>query len=859
MMLRTLPGRFHPEALFRPASVAVIGAETAIGKQVMANLVAGGFSGAILPVGARLKAVGGILAYADVAALPIAPDLAIVATPGEQVGDVMRALGAKGTRAAVVAGDGEGLRGLARETGVRSLGARSFGVAVPGIGLNATRSHIAPRPGRVALVSQSAALCRAVLDWAEPNGVGFSHVVGIGVNDDLGFGRVLDWLSRDGGTGAILLDIRRIKDARAFLSAARAAARLRPVVALRAGMRLQDPTGEADATFIAALQRCGVLCVASLDDLLAAAETLTRAKPVRGEGLAIVTNAIGPAQMAADAALRDGLTLATLAPETLEVLKLKQTSPRPEPVPPGLVHADTGNPASLAETAALLAGAKEVGGIIVVHAPTGAGDEAGIAAIVAAASSVKVPLLVCAMGETTGAGHRRRLAAAGIPAFAAPEHAVRGFLHLVQDRRNRAAARELPPSTVLQFVPDRQAVGRRFAEVRAEGRLTLSQDEAMEVLAAYGVSTVPSRAARSADEAAAIAEGLGFPVVLKRRRVARSDPSARGDLMLDLRDAAGVRAAAALSGGDFECPGFVVQRQIGRARELRVQLGDDPLFGPAFRFGQGGTASDVLNDVAVELPPLNLPLAKGLIARTRVAATLKALHDQPPADVEAVAEALVRISQLVVDFPEIAALDINPLFADPAGAFVADAWLSLRTIGEAGHLAIPPYPAELVGSYEAKGTTFEIRPIRPEDAEAHGAFFLRLPAQDVRYRFFSALRSLSAEQLARLTQVDYEREMAFIAVRAPGETVGVARIVRETDSPEGEFAIAVQPDAKGTGVARHLMERLIAWARQQGMSEVVGQVLADNAPMLAFVRRLGFTLRRMPDEPEIMEARLVLT
>ena len=401
-------------------------------------------------------------------------------------------------------------------------------------------------------------------------------------------------------------------------------------------------------------------------------------------------------------------------------------------------------------------------------------------AIAAAAGTLKVPLLVAAMGETTGAVHRRTLANAGVPVFASPEQAVRGFHHLVQDRRNRAAARELPPRTVLQMVPDRAEVRRAFRRARTAGRGMLTQDEGMAVLASYGVPVVPTRPAMGADDAAYAATLLGFPVALKRRRADRPDPSTKSGLVLDLRDADQVRAAADMlerrrsDRPDGESPGFVVQRQVGRARELQIRVDEDPVFGPIIGFGQGGTAAAFLRDIAVDLPPLNLPLARALIARTRVAATLGALHDQPAANVDAVADTLVRVSQLVVDFPEIAELDINPMFVDADGVLVADAWIRLRGEAEApGRLAIPPYPSELTGTYTANGETLTIRPIRPEDAAAHGEFFRRLSPEDVRYRFFSAMRELSPEQIARLTQIDYEREMAFVAVNdTTGETVG---------------------------------------------------------------------------------------
>ena len=422
-LLRPKPaGRFSPAALFHPDSVAVIGAGTPMGAEVMRNLRDGGFKGAVLPVDPTLRAVAGVLAYPAVADLPVAPDLAVLADAGG-VAAALPALAARGCFAAVVLTEFDGLAELARRTGVRALGPDSFGLAIPGLGLNASRAHLTPTAGRLALVSQSASLCRAVLDWAGPNGVGFSHIIGIGDNADLGFGTALDWLSRDPGTGAILLDLRRIKNRRAFISAARAASRLRPVVAIRPGGRLLDPSGTGELAFEAALRRAGVLCVSRLEDLLAVAETLSHARPARGETLAIVTNSISAGRMAADAVLRDGLRLVALTAETEAVLRLRlpgsdratlgegmrQDGAGHPGIADGVIFVGADAPLLLAEVAALLAGAPEPGGVLVVHAPTGAQDEAAIEALAACGRTVKLPLLVAAMGETTGAAHRRRL------------------------------------------------------------------------------------------------------------------------------------------------------------------------------------------------------------------------------------------------------------------------------------------------------------------------------------------------------------------------------------------------------------------------------------------------------------------
>jgi acetyltransferase len=514
----------------------------------------------------------------------------------------------------------------------------------------------------------------------------------------------------------------------------------------------------------------------------------------------------------------------------------------------------------------MLSAAPEVGGVAVIMSPNGTGDAAAIQALAACQPTMRVPLLACILGETTGAPYRRTLAEAGVPVFATPEQTVRGFGQLVAQRRARAAARELPASTVLTVAPDRAAVRRLFAAVRAEGRTGLLQDEALQILTAYGIPVVPSRPALSADDACAAAAMLGFPAVLKLRRTGAPRPGGPGGVALDLPDTDSVRLAAqvldrrrARLGGEELAEGFLVQRQMGRARELRIGVAEDPLFGPAILFGSGGSAADLLGDVAVDLPPLNLALADGLIAQTRAARTLGELNEQAAADRGAVADVLVRISQLVVDFPEIAGMDLNPVFADADGVSVGDAWIALRPAGEAGVLAIPPYPAELIEHWSAKGEPLLVRPIRPEDAEAHAALFSRLTPEDIRYRFFSTLRALSPEQVARMTQVDYDREMALVAVRgSTGETVGVCRLVREPYTTTGEFAVLVEPAMKGRGLARHLMERIMDWARSQGMTDITGQVLSENRPMLAFMRRMGFTLRRLPDEPDVMEAAMTL-
>ncbi len=742
-----MPGRFAPDSLFRPKRVAVLGAAGEQGLTVLRSLLGGGFKGAVLPV-ATEAALLGVLTYPTVEALPVVPELALVCS-GVDPAQAFPALAARGCFAAIVLADlangapvGPGpLRALAERTGVRSIGPSSFGLVVPGIGLDATMGHSPIRAGRAALVSQSAALCRAVLDWAGPNGVGFSHVVGIGDNDDIGFGLVLDWLGRDSGTGAILLDIRQLKDARAFLSAARGAARLRPVVALQSGGRRRDPSGVRDAAFRAALGRAGVLCVDTLDDLLGAAETLARAKPAQGDAVAIVANALGPADLAADAVLRVGLRLASVEIPLAPARQLAEAARQA-----GVGHA--------------------VGGVLVVLAPeTWEPAPDLVAELTAVARDARPPVVVCVMGADTGASLRRQLAQAGVPGFVRPDAAVRALVHLVEDRRNRAAARELPSATVLAVEPDRATVARVLAAA-ADGEI----DAAGVVLTAYGIV-----------------------------------------------------------GADPALP----------ANAAAVRIGSDPLWGPIVAIGPAW--SDRWADCAIDLPPLNLSLARATLRRRPWTASLGG------AAVEALADTLVRVSALLVDFPQLVEGRFDPGVPDGA---------RMRVVRVAtARLALPPYPVELATEWtDKRGRRLTIRPIRPEDADGHAAFFGRLTPEDVRYRFFSILKELSAEQIARMTNIDYDREMAFVAVR-DGATVGVARLVRDAFGPEGEFAILVQPDAKGSGLAGELMARLFDWARTERIGAVVGQVLVENRPMLAFVRHLGFAIRRLPDETEFVEVR----
>ena len=864
---------FRPAALFHPSSlVLVVGDGSAEAPVLARNLAAGGFKGRLMAVGA---APSGFESFADIAALPATPDLAVLCLAPDALEPAMLALAARGCHAAIVPGPAPDLAALERRTGMRAIGQGSFGIAVPAIGLNATLSHVQPAKGRLALVTQSSAIARAVLDWAAAEAVGFSHVIGIGGNQGQGFAGALDWLARDPGTGAILLDLRRIKNRRMFISAARAAARTRPVVAIRAGGRLADASGQADAVMEAALRRAGVLRVAGLEDLLSAAETLARVRvsprPLAGSGdrIAVVTNGIGLGSLASDAALAGGGQLAAISDEALAAIAIGLpagwSGRNPLALGPGAAP-------RLGEAAAMLAGLGGVDAVVALYGPEpdSAPDLVRETLTAAVKASRGAPILVGWPGQTTAGPQRAKLAEAGVAVFPTPEAAVRGALHLAQDRRNRAAAAELPPRAVLDLAPDRARVARLFAGIRAAGRRELTEEEALSVLAAYGIPTVPGRAVAGPEEASDVAAMLGFPVVLKILSPDIGRKTEVGGITLGLTSPAAVRAAAdamaarvAAARPQARLTGFLVQRQAARAQELRLRLADDAMFGPWISFGRGGTAADIDPDDGIDLPPLNLTLAHALIRQTRTARLLDGWRDHPPANVPAIADALVRLSQIAVDFPEIEFFGINPLVADAQGVLALDASLLLRPAGQSSLLAIPPYPAELARAWRGKdGRSVLVRPIRPEDAAAHAEAFRRLTAEDVRFRFFSAMTELGVAQIARMTQIDYDREMAFVAVEqtegGPDLTVGVSRLIREPGGESGEFAVIVDPSWKGQGLARHLMERLFEWGHAVGMKEIVGQVLKENRPMLGFMRALGFQLHVSAEDAEVMEARKVL-
>jgi acetyltransferase len=824
----------------------------------------------------------------------VTPDLAVICTPPQTVPGIISELARRGTRAAVVVT--AGLRQLTDERGrslqqamleaarpraLRILGPNCLGLLAPGVNLNASFAHTGALPGKIAFVSQSGALCTAVLDWARPRGIGFSHFVSLGDSADVDFGDVLDYLGSDAATSAILLYVEAIREARTFMSAARAAARNKPVLAIRAGRVAEGAraaashTGAlagADDVYDAAFRRAGMLRVYEIDELFDAVETLARMRPLKGDRLSILTNGGGPGVLATDAVIEGSGRLAELSEETLRRLDaaLPATWSRGNPV--DVLGDATGT--RYADALKILLADPNTDALLVLHVPVAVVSPLDVArAVVEALREGGNNVFTCWLGHEAAEPARRLFAAAGIPTYDTPSKAVRAFLHVVRYRRNQEMLMETPPSVPAEFTPDRATARRVIDGALAAGRTVLTEPEAKAVLAAYGAPVVETHVAANVEEALQLADRVGYPVALKILSPDVSHKSDVGGVALDLETPAQLAAAAAAMTArlgrvrpEARIDGFTVQRMARRpgAYELIVGCTTDPVFGPVMLFGQGGVAVEVISDRAVALPPLNVNLARELISRTRIARLLRGYRDRPAVDFNALCLTLIQVSQLVIDLPELVELDVNPLLADDKGVLALDARVRVAPAEAAGHarLAIRPYPRELEEWMTLRsGRPVLLRPIRPEDEPAHHAFHARLTPEDIRSRHFSLVRELPHSQMARFTQIDYDREMAFIATapdpQGQPETLGVVRAAFDPDNTRAEFAIIVRSDLKGQGLGYALLDKMIRYCRSRGVRAVVGQVLPDNRAMLDLAQSLGFESRFLPERGVIeVELRL---
>ena len=864
------------DSLFSPASVAIFGASnrpSSVGATVWRNMRSGRFAGAVYAVNPKHRELDGQPVYAGVAELPEAPELAVICTPSPTVVPLIAQLGARGTRAAVVLTAGldarqkQDMLDAARPWLLRILGPNCIGLMIPGVGLNASFAHVDALPGELAFVTQSGALMTAMLDWADARKIGFSHLVSLGEHADVDFGDVLDYLASDSSSRAIVMYIESITSPRKFTSAARAAARNKPVIVVKSGRSSQGQRAAAshtgamagsDLVYDAAIARAGMLRVDTMLQLFLAAETLTRFRGNLADRLTIVTNGGGAGVLAADACAHIGVELAELSDTTLQRLDavLPANWSRCNPL-------DIIGDAPVeryVQTLQALNDDPATDAVLFIHAPTAIVPSADIArALVPLAQQKPAHWMGCWLGETAVAQARQTFQDAGVACYETPELAVRAFAMGVAYRRNQAQLLETPPLAAPGLKADTAAVAELVRTVLASGRDMMTEPEAKAVLTAYGIDTVTTQRVEAQPEAAArMAQAIGFPVALK---ILSGDISHKSDvggvaLHLDSADAVRLAAQAMLQRVQDALPqaridGFTVQAMVLRphAQELIVGASIDTVFGPVILFGQGGTAVEVVADRAVALPPLNLSLARALVDRTRVARLLQGWRDTPAADVDAVCRCLVAVSQLLADVPQIVELDINPLIANHQGVLALDARIRVSADAPAGadNFAIRPYPAQLAETRQWQGKALTLRPIRPEDEAQHLAFLQRLDDEDIRMRVFYSRRSIEHTELARLTQIDYAREMAFVAVATEGEgeasqpqTLGVVRAVADPDNTQAEFGIIVRSDIKGGGLGELLMRKLIGYLRAQGTRRLVATVLPQNVRMRELARLLGF-------------------
>ena len=884
--------------LFKPESVALFGASTvegALGTVILDNLKAGGFKGPITLVNPKYEEIDGEPCYPSLVDSGREAELAVIVAPAKVVPGIITDCGEAGVGAAIVISAGfseAGPQGRALESemlrrakryGIRILGPNCLGVIRSDIGLNATFSAGNAIPGRIAVISQSGALCTAILDWAENNDVGFSSLISTGIGADVDFGEILDFVAMDPATESIMLYVEGIKDSRRFMSALRAAARTKPVVIMKSGRHEQGSraavshTGAlvgSDAVFDSALRRAGALRVDDFTDFFATAKTLDSGVRTAGSRLAVITNAGGPGVMAADHCTDVGLTLAELAPATIEALNevLPASWSRNNPVD---VLGDAG--ADRYESAVKLClEDKGIDAVLVILTPQAQTAPTAVAEkLCALRKTSRKPILANWMGSVSVAESRDLFRDNNIPYFSTPEAAVRAFGALSAYHESQQQLLQVPEPLNRDSEPEFDNAHLIIENAMEEGRRILNQAESKAVLAAFRIPIVQSIPARTAQEAMLVAQELGYPVAMKIDSPDITHKTDIGGVRLGVATARQVRtvfqelmSSMARHAPDARIDGVIIEPMWRgkHGRELMIGVVRDEVFGPVVSFGLGGTLVEVFRDREVALPPLNEFLVSRLISRTRAARLLKATRGAPAVDEAALKEMLLRVSEMACELPTIVEMDMNPVIASPDGVVAVDARIVVAPHNEAArpyeHMAIHPYPKELVQRVDlSDGTGMTIRPIRPEDAIIERDFVNGLSERSRFFRFMYALSEITPEALSRITQIDYDREMALIATIVEDgkeKQIGVARYYTLPDQSSCEFAIVIADDWQARGVARRLMAALVESARAGRHTRMLGTVLTENRRMLKFVESLGFRVESNPDDPQLMEVNLDL-
>ncbi len=892
---------FGLKRAFEPQRIAVVGASpgcSTLGGVVSANVRAGGFCGRVELVNPRHTSIDGQPCVPSLDNVSGTIDLVVVATPAATVPAIIETAGRKKCGAAVVlsAGLGHGsgsiserIRTIARAHSLRIIGPNCLGILAPHSHLNASFASMMPRAGTLAVISQSGAIAAAMAEWGVSRGIGFSGIVSLGDQVDADIGDMLDYFALDRHTRTILLYVEAVKDARKFISAARAAARTKPLIVLKSGRHQQAARAAAthtgalagsDAVYNAAFRRAGMLRVFDMAEVFAATETLARFHNFTGHRLAILTNGGGLGVLAVDSLADHGYSPAALSQETMSQLNATMPPTWSKSNPVDIIG--DANAARYQEALRALIGDQENDAILVLNVQTGLASSfetaRAVTDIVVGERSARIepkPVLTCWIGSEAAVDaifHETH-----IPHYPTEVEAVRGFTHLVRRAEMLKSLMARPAAAPDDFVGDEGKVREIITGARQQRRNWLDPLEASAVLAAYGMPTTPIIKADGPDAAVECAAAFlkeGQSVAVKILSPDIQHKSDVNGVRLNLPTLEAVRAAAESVIADARAArpsarieGVTVQPMITRprARELIVGLARDPTFGSVIVFGQGGIAVEIVNDKAIALPPLDLQRADELIAQTRIARLLGSYRNVPAARRHEVALVLVRMSQLAADIPEILEIDINPLLADEKGVIALDARIVIDPAPVTGarrysHFAIRPYPKEWERTIALNDDCrVAVRPVRPEDEGLYDQFFRNVSADDLRLRFFGPVKDLGHAFVARLTQIDYGRAIALIALdESSGEMLGAVRLHTQPDLPVGEYAILLRSDMKGRGLGWALMQVIIEYARKESLQRIHGQVMRENTVMLKMCRELGFEIQEDPEDANINTVSLVL-
>ncbi|MBS3953045.1 MAG: bifunctional acetate--CoA ligase family protein/GNAT family N-acetyltransferase [Methylomicrobium sp.] len=884
-------GPHYLSPFFTPRSVAVVGATErpeSVGHRIMINMQEAGFSGGLYPVNPNRDMICGLKAYPDLAAIPEKIELAVIATPAQTVPGIIRQCGEKAIGSVIIISAGFGeqdsagkhlqqeVLDIAHRYSIRIIGPNCLGIIRPNGHLNATFGDGVIKDGNLALLSQSGAVCTAILDWAQSMDIGFSTVVSMGGAADVDFGEVLDYLALDSKTTGILMYVEGIRDARRFLSGLKAAARLKPVILIKSGRHesgckaAMSHTGAmigGDDVFDAAIERAGVVRAYSIAQLFSAARVLANNYTVKQNRLAIITNAGGPGVMSTDRAEEVGVKMAELSEASLEALN--------KVLPPHWSHANPvdilgdATPERYKNALEICLKDKNIDGALIILTPQAMTDSKQVAELIISASkTTQKPVLASWTGGNRVQEGRRLFDNSRVAHFSTPEVAVDAFSFLARYTQNQILLKQIPSAQNEQVTHDVEGSRLIIERVLAEGRQVMTAQESKAVLAAFKIPVNHTVKVDNAKEAMIAAETLGFPVALKVNMSQFSHKSDIGGVRLNINSAKDV------SMNFTEMENLIKQKypdvdevtmtiepmhRSYSGRELMIGVIRDPVFGPAISVGLGGTMVEILNDKAVALPPLNEYMVEQMIAKTKAAKYLKPFRQLPAANIKALVNTLLSVSSMVSELPEILELDINPLIVDDRGVMAVDARIKVQISHQLtpySHMTIHPYPHELIHYYQLPtGANICIRPVRPEDADMEKDFVHRLSERTKYFRFMQALQELTPEMVVRFTQIDYDREMSFIAVTEENgkpKELGVGRYMTNPDGHSVEFALVVSDDCHGMGIGTRLMKTLMQTAKYKGLSFFEGEVLAINKPMLSLVQKLGFTIEPVPGDKEVV-------